>query len=61
MPVHVKTPAVPVVYYRAPGEKNAQWYAERDGSHCRALCKAEDGYLVGIALTGKYVEEKMTT
>ena len=58
MPVHVKTPAVPIIFYCAPSEEFAHWEVERKGSHCKALCKTASGRLLGIALTGDYVEQK---
>lgn len=58
MPVHIKTPTVPVIFYHAGGKEAAQWQVVRDGIHCRALCKTTSGKLRGIALTGKYVDEK---
>jgi len=59
MPVHVKTPSVPVIYYRAPRPKSATWEViESDGINCKAELKTAEGQLLGFALTGKFENEK---
>ncbi len=58
MPVHVKTPAVPVIAYCVEGNDPGRWDIERDGANCKALYRTEAGELRGIALTGSFVVEK---
>jgi rubredoxin-NAD+ reductase len=59
MPIMVKTPIVPVVV--APPALNAEgsWNVETDGSNVKALFENASGELLGFALTGTKVTEKM--
>lgn len=59
MPIMVKTPIVPVVV--APPALNAEgsWNVETDGSNVKALFENASGDLLGFALTGTKVTEKM--
>jgi rubredoxin-NAD+ reductase len=59
MPIMVKTPIVPVVV--APPALNAEgsWNVETDGSNVKALFENASGELLGFALTGTTVTEKM--
>lgn len=58
MPVHVKTPSVPIIFYRPKTDEAGQWQVERNGVHCKALCKSDSGRLLGLALTGDYTALK---
>ena len=57
MPVGVKTPVVPVVV--APPATQGEWTIEADGSDVKALCRDASGALLGYALTGACVADKM--
>lgn len=57
MPVSVKTPVVPVVV--APPGEQGNWEVEADGSDVKAVCRDENGSLLGYALTGARVSEKL--
>jgi len=57
MPVGVKTPVVPVVV--APPATEGEWTIEADGSDVKALCRDASGALLGYALTGACVADKM--
>ena len=57
MPVGVKTPVVPVVV--APPVADGEWTIEADGSDVKALCRDASGALLGYALTGACVADKM--
>jgi rubredoxin-NAD+ reductase len=57
MPVGVKTPVVPVVV--APPAAEGEWTIEADGSDVKALCRDASGALLGYALTGACVADKM--
>lgn len=59
MPVTVKTPVVPVVVAPpAPGSKG-QWQVESDGADVQAEFRSENGDLLGYALTGARVMNKV--
>ncbi len=58
MPIHIKTPTVPVVCYRAPTRAACHWHVVlSDGADCTAELRTAMGTLVGVALTGACVEE----
>lgn len=57
MPVGVKTPVVPVVV--ASPATDGEWTIEADGSDVKALCRDASGALLGYALTGACVADKM--
>ncbi len=57
MPVAVKTPVVPVVV--SPPATEGQWSIESDGADVKALCRDEAGALLGYALTGACVADKL--
>lgn len=59
MPVTVKTPACPLVVSPPPRGTQGQWAVEGAGSDIKALCHAADGALLGYALTGTAVQEKL--
>ena len=59
MPVTVKTPALPVVV-AVPADENAgSWQIESDGNDVQAEFRAENGELLGYALTGARVMNKV--
>lgn len=57
MPVVIKTPAVPVVV--SPPAKEGEWMIEAKGTDVKALCRDEDGSLLGYALLGSCVADKL--
>lgn len=57
MPVAIKTPVVPVVV--SPPAKGGEWEIEATGSDVKALCRDDDGSLLGYALTGACVADKL--
>ena len=59
MPVSVKTPACPLVVAAPPAGRAGRWHIEANGNDVRALFRDEHGNLLGYALTGKLVEERL--
>ncbi|MFJ4393405.1 NAD(P)/FAD-dependent oxidoreductase [Pseudomonas sp. NPDC089396] len=59
MPITVKTPACPLVVSPAPQGREGTWQVEGQGSDLKVLCHAADGQLLGYALTGSAVMEKL--
>tara|TARA_B110000444_G_scaffold190401_1_gene179972 strand:+ start:139 stop:1572 length:1434 start_codon:yes stop_codon:yes gene_type:complete len=59
MPVTIKTPACPVVVSPAPHGATGDWNVSEDGNNVIAEFKDSDGRLLGFALTGEAVKEKM--
>jgi rubredoxin-NAD+ reductase len=59
MPVTVKTPACPLVVSPPPRGVEAVWSVEGQGADVKALCHDPHGNLLGYALTGAAVMEKM--
>ncbi len=59
MPVTVKTPVCPLVVSPAPKGMEGVWSVEGQGSDIRALCRDADGNLLGYALTGTAVMDKL--
>lgn len=59
MPVLVKTPVCPLVVATPPLGQRGTWQVEGSGGDLRALCRATDGTLLGYALTGSCVSEKL--
>jgi rubredoxin-NAD+ reductase len=59
MPVTIKTPACPVVVSPAPRDAEGEWSVVEDGSNVTAEFKDSDGNLLGFALTGEAIREKM--
>lgn len=57
MPVAIKTPVVPVVV--SPPAKDGEWEIEATGSDVKAVCRDDDGSLLGYALTGACVADKL--
>lgn len=60
MPITVKTPACPLVVSPPPNGQVGTWQAEGEGNDVKALCHAADGQLIGYALTGNAVMERLT-
>lgn len=59
MPVTVKTPVCPLVVSPPPRGTAGSWQAEGSGRDLKLLCRAADGSLLGYALTGSAVQEKL--
>ncbi|WP_028241063.1 FAD-dependent oxidoreductase [Stutzerimonas azotifigens] len=59
MPVTVKTPACPLVVSPPPAGRDGHWTVEGTAPDVRALCHDADGRLIGYALTGARVQERL--
>lgn len=59
MPVTVKTPACPLVVSPPPLGRHGEWTVDGAGADIKALCRDADGTLLGYALTGTAVQEKL--
>ncbi len=59
MPVTVKTPACPVAVSPVPPGAPGEWSVEQEGNNVIAQFHNPAGELVGFALTGEAVKEKM--
>ncbi|PVZ30415.1 NAD(P)/FAD-dependent oxidoreductase [Pseudomonas sp. CC120222-01a] len=59
MPITVKTPACPLVVSPPPVGREGNWQVEGQGSDLKVLCHAADSQLLGYALTGSAVMEKL--
>ena len=59
MPVTVKTPVCPLVVSPPPKGLEGVWTVEGEGADIKALCLDSDGNLLGYALTGAAVMEKL--
>ncbi|QHG67871.1 NAD(P)/FAD-dependent oxidoreductase [Pseudomonas putida] len=59
MPITVKTPACPLVVSPPPVGREGNWQVEGQGGDLKVLCHAADGQLLGYALTGSAVMEKL--
>ena len=59
MPVTVKTPACPLVVSPPPRGTEGVWSGEGQGGDIKALCRDSSGRLLGYALTGTAVMEKL--
>ncbi|SDH70289.1 rubredoxin-NAD+ reductase [Pseudomonas benzenivorans] len=59
MPVTVKTPVCPLVVSPPPRGLQGEWTVEGGGSDIKALCRDASGALLGYALTGTAVQEKL--
>ena len=60
MPVAIKTPACPVVVSPPPRDAQGDWYFEGEAPDIKALFRSGAGDLLGFALTGQAVKERMT-
>lgn len=59
MPITVKTPVCPLVVSTVPRGCEGVWSVEGAGADIKALCRDADGKLLGYALTGEAVREKL--
>ncbi|WP_439886763.1 NAD(P)/FAD-dependent oxidoreductase [Pseudomonas sp. MBLB4123] len=59
MPVTVKTPVCPLVVSPPPPGLQGEWTAAGGGGDIKALCHDAAGNLLGYALTGAAVQEKL--
>jgi rubredoxin---NAD+ reductase len=59
MPITVKTPVCPLVVSPVPKGMEGGWTVEGQGADIKALCRDADGNLLGYALTGAAVMEKL--
>ena len=59
MPITVKTPICPLVVSPAPRGTEGVWSVEGQGADIKALCHSAEGQLLGYALTGGAVMEKL--
>jgi rubredoxin-NAD+ reductase len=59
MPITVKTPVCPLVVSPPPRGSEGVWTVEGQGADIKALCRSADGQLLGYALTGAAVMEKL--
>ncbi|MBV6285553.1 NAD(P)/FAD-dependent oxidoreductase [Pseudomonas aegrilactucae] len=59
MPITVKTPVCPLVVSPPPRGREGQWRVEGQGADLKVLCHDADGNLLGYALTGAAVMEKL--
>lgn len=59
MPVTVKTPVCPLVVSPVPKGLEGVWSVEGQGADIKALCRDADGNLLGYALTGAAVMDKL--
>ena len=59
MPITVKTPVCPLVVSPVPRGCEGVWTVEGQGGDIKALCRSADGKLLGYALTGEAVRDKL--
>ncbi|WP_191490223.1 NAD(P)/FAD-dependent oxidoreductase [Pseudomonas sp. FEN] len=59
MPITVKTPVCPLVVSPPPRGSEGVWTVEGQGADIKALCRDSGGRLLGYALTGAAVMEKL--
>ncbi|MFG0410887.1 FAD-dependent oxidoreductase [Pseudomonas sp. FYR_11] len=59
MPITVKTPACPLVISPPPQGRDGTWQVEGQGNDLKVLCIDAGGELLGYALTGAAVTEKL--
>ena len=59
MPITVKTPVCPLLVSPVPRGCDGVWTVEGQGADIKALCRDADGKLLGYALTGEAVREKL--
>ena len=59
MPITVRTPVCPLVVSPVPRGYEGVWTVEGQGADIKALCRDADGKLLGYALTGEAVREKL--
>lgn len=59
MPVIVKSSALPVVSWPAPTQQQGEWIIEGQGLDWQARFQSPSGLLLGFALTGKMVAQRL--
>ncbi|TDV64383.1 NAD(P)/FAD-dependent oxidoreductase [Pseudomonas sp. LP_7_YM] len=59
MPITVKTPVCPLVVSPVPKGAQGVWTVDGQGADIKALCRDADGNLLGYALTGTAVMDKL--
>lgn len=59
MPITVKTPACPLVVSPPPHGAAGEWHVDGGGADIKALCHDAQGGLLGYALSGTAVQEKL--
>lgn len=59
MPITVKTPVCPLVVSPPPRASEGVWSVEGQGADIKALCHDRNGKLLGYALTGTAVMDKL--
>lgn len=59
MPITVKTPVCPLVVSPPPRGREGVWTVEGQGADIKVLCHDAEGQLLGYALTGAAVMEKL--
>ncbi|MHB2250675.1 NAD(P)/FAD-dependent oxidoreductase [Pseudomonas fitomaticsae] len=59
MPITVKTPVCPLVVSPPPRGREGIWTVEGQGADVKVLCHDAEGQLLGYALTGATVMEKL--
>lgn len=59
MPITVKTPVCPLVVSPPPRGREGVWTVEGQGADVKVLCHDAEGQLLGYALTGAAVMEKL--
>jgi rubredoxin---NAD+ reductase len=58
MPVMLKTPACPAVFFPPAVPGGGEWHIEREAEGMRAFYRAADGALLGAALSGSCTRER---
>lgn len=59
MPITVKTPVCPLVVSPPAADSVGSWQVEGEGNDIKALFRTNDGCLLGYALTGTAVKERL--
>lgn len=59
MPITVKTPVCPLVVSPPAAGSEGSWHVEGEGNNVKALFRGSDGRLLGYALTGTAVQERL--
>lgn len=59
MPVTIKTPACPVAVNPVPRDAEGEWTIQENGNNVIAEFRGADGSLIGFALTGEGIKERM--
>jgi len=59
MPITVKTPVCPLVVSPPAAGSEGAWHVEGEGNDLKALYRDADGRLLGYALTGAAVQERL--